>query len=124
MHTIGVVKESEILGLPPLSPLWTACVDSPQSLSGVTEFDTAFIIIVCFFVCFEEEEEEEECRPFFRSERTLVFTRAARAEDDANALVCVFILYMLLCLEYNKPDEYWWKSESLSRQWLEKDYKE
>jgi hypothetical protein len=73
----------------------------------VTEFDTAFIIIVCFLVCFPEEEEEEEaCRPFFRRERTLVFTRAARAEDDVNALVCVFILYMLLCLEYNKPDEY------------------
>ncbi len=82
-------------------------MDSPQSLSGVTEFDTAFIIIVCFLVCFPEEEEEEEaCRPFFRSERTLVFTRAARAEDDVNALVCVFILYVLLCLEYNKPDEY------------------
>ena len=78
-------------------------MDSPQSLSGVTEFDTAFIIIVCFP---EEEEEEEACRPFFRRERTLVFTRAARAEDDVNALVCVFILYMLLCLEYNKPDEY------------------
>lgn len=29
MHT-GVVRESDTLGLPPLSPWWTACVESLQ----------------------------------------------------------------------------------------------
>ena len=83
MHTTGVVKESEILGLPPLSPLWTACVDSCQSLFGVIEFDAAFITIVCFLVC---------CDCLFRNERTLVFTIAARA--DVIALFMVLSVYV------------------------------
>ena len=58
-------------------------MDSCQSLFGVTEFDAAFITIVCFLVC---------CGCLFRNERTLVFTIAARA--DVIALFMVLRVYV------------------------------